>query len=135
MYRHKNTEHGVTLLAFIGILAVVTIFSTAIYSRMLTDIISTARLTKTIQIYHLCEAGIELALYKLSYEDGVFDQIPLQQLGPGAFYAKVIRTGEDEIKLFVTAQIPATKPSLTRTVTAKIIKHKGKYILSSKVLF
>ncbi|MCX7766496.1 MAG: hypothetical protein N2246_07315 [Candidatus Sumerlaeia bacterium] len=135
MFRQKNTEHGVTLLAFIGIMAVIMILSMTIYNRMLTDIISTARLVKTIQLFQLCEAGIELALYKLNYEDAGFDQIPLQQLGPGAFCVNVVRTGGDEIKLIVTAQIPATKPSLTRSVTAKIVKHNGKYLLSSKVFF
>ena len=132
--RHKWS--GATLLAFLGILAVVSILSMALFTNTLSTYVSTARLARNIQALNLAEAGLEYALYRLNFENAKISTVPVRQkLGPGRFELTLKRSANGKIVVTSIGSVPADRPWLSRTVQAELSEINGKFVMSRKTVF
>lgn len=136
MTRQRHKCYGATLLAFIGILAVVSILSIGLFTNILSSYVSTVRLERNIQALNLAEAGLEYALYRLNFENAEISPIPVEQkLGSGKFEFTLKRSSDGKIVVTSVGSVPADKPWLTRTVRAELAEINGKLVVSKKAVF
>ena len=130
--KHTNKRHGVTLLVFICIVAIISILSMALHSNVLTTFAGSVRLERNIQALHLAEAGLETALYRLNHENKNLTSIPQQRLGSGSFEVIIQHNSNNNITVISKGGVPAERPWITRTVTAELVESNGTFTIKHK---
>ncbi len=132
--RH-NGKQGVTLLAFLGILAVVSILSMAMFTKVLESYASSKQLERNLQAMHLAEAGLELALHRLHYVDPGTRSIERQKLGEGCVDIVIEQRENNQLFIMTTGYVPEERHAIQRTIHALVIKEGDTFSVTEKLVF
>ncbi len=138
MKRHNKGERGVSLLLFLGILAVISMLSLALYTEILSTALTAKRLERDVQALNLAEAGIEFTLYTLNYEDTGAKSILQQQLETGMFSVTIQQWADaagTSLIVKSTGSVPPGKALYERTIEAVVAQKEGRFILIKKAVY